>query len=168
MIRLETIIPAPPTPISDPPFRFELSNSSSIINYDVLQENYFDFHKVLMDYLLTPTSIGYKFTPIDQLDRMMGNNPNWMWIQATISDGTEYHTTPTEDKTRIMDLHHRLSKGNHKSASGKRAMILNTKLSKEVEKWWCIPILPNHALEIPNLEIALLGLSHKACINKRG
>ena len=58
-------------------------------------------------------------------------------------------------------------KGNHKSASGKCATILATKLAKEVNKGWCIPILPNHALKIPNLEISPLGLTHQASINEQ-
>ena len=121
-----------------------------------------------MDHPLAPTSIGSKFRPIYQLKQILGNHPNWKLTQATISDGTEYHNTPVEDKTRITDLRHKLSKSNHKSASGEHSKILATKLAKEVDKGWCIPILPNHALKIPNLEIYPLGLAHQASIKKRG
>ena len=62
---LEAILSAPPTPIVAPPFRFELSDTEAIINYDVLQENNSDLQKVLMDYLLAPTSIGSEFRPMD-------------------------------------------------------------------------------------------------------
>ena len=98
---------------------------------------------------------------------MLRNHPNWKLIQATISDRTKYHTIPTEDKTRITYLRHQLSKSDHKSVSGKRATIITTKLAKEVNKGWCILILPNHALDITNLEISLLALAHQASINER-
>ena len=75
---------------------------------------------------------------------------------------------PIKEKIRITDLRHQLFKGNHKSALGKHATITATKLAEKVEKGWCIPILPNHALEIPKLEISLLGISHQSSINKRG
>ena len=122
-------------PITAPPFRFELSDATAIINFDVLHESNFDLHKLLMDHPLAPTSIGSEFRPIDWLDKVLGNHPNWTLIQATIRNGTEYHTTPIEDKTRITDLRHRLLKGNHKSASGERAPILANKLAEEVEKF---------------------------------
>ena len=63
-------------------------------------------------------------------------------------------------------MRHGLSKGNHKSASGKHTTIIATKLVKEVEKGWFIPILPNHALKITNLEISPLVLAYQASINK--
>ena len=119
-----------------------------------------------MDHLLAPTSIGSKFRPIDQLERILGNHPNWKWIQESIRDVTEYHKTPIEEKTLITYLCHRILKGNHKSASGERATILATKIANEVEKGWWIPILPNHALETPNLEILPLWLSHQSRINE--
>ena len=134
IIRLEEILSDPPIPISALPFQFELSDAAATTNYDVLQENHFDLHKVLMDHPLAPISIGSEFRPIDQLEWILDNHPNWKLIQETISDRTEHHITTTKDKTHITDLRHRLSKGNHKSASGKRAAILAPKLDKEVEK----------------------------------
>ena len=121
-----------------------------------------------MDHPLAPTSIASEFRPIDQLEQILGNHSNWKRIQVKIRDRIEYHTTPIEDKICITDLHHRLLKGNHKSELGKRATIFSTKLSKESKKGWCIPILPNYAIEISNLEIALLGLAHQASINECG
>ena len=75
---------------------------------------------------------------------------------------------PIKEKKRIMDLRNQLSKGNHESASGKNATILTTKLAKEVKKGWWILILPNRAIDIPNLEIFLLGLAHQAIIKNHG
>ena len=116
---------------------------------------------------MASTSIGYEFITIDQFEQIMGNKPNWKRIQAKIRDGTKYHTLPIEDNTCITDLHHRLLKGNHKSESGEHITILATKLEKQVGKGWCILILPKHALDIPNLEIAPLGLSYQSRINER-
>ena len=78
--------------------------------------------------------IGSEFRPIDQLERIMGNHPNWKLIQAKIINGTKYHTTPIEEKTRITDLCRLLSKDSHNPASGERTTIIATKLVKEVEK----------------------------------
>ena len=121
-----------------------------------------------MDHPLAPTSIGSYFRPIDKLDKILSNHPSWKQIQATIRNGTEYHTMTIEDKIRITGLRHRLLKGKRKSALGERATMISTKLSNKYRKGWCIPILPNHVLGIPNLGISLIGLSYQASINKRG
>ena len=121
-----------------------------------------------MDHPLAPTCIGSKFIPIYQLERILGNHPNWKRIQATICDGTEYHTMPIEDKIRITDLRHRLLKSKNNSSSVERTKTISTKLAKESEKGWCIPILPNHSIEIPNLQISLLEITPQASINERG
>ena len=154
LIRLEAIVSDPPIPITDPPVWFKWSNVKDTINYKFMQESHFDLHKILMDHPLAPTSIGSKFRPIDQLNWILGNYPNWKRIQATICDGNNYHTIPIGKKIRITDFLYRLLKGNHKTALGERATILPTKPEKEVNKGWCIPILPNHAL------------SHQDSINK--
>ena len=132
LIRLEEILSAPPTLIKGPTFRFGLSDTVAVINYEILQGGNFDLQKSLMDHPLEPTSIGYEFRLIDQLKRILGNHPNWKLIQATICDVTKYHTTPIEEKILITDLRHQLLKSNHNSASGERATILSTKLAKEV------------------------------------
>ena len=73
---------------------------------------------------LASTSIGSEFRPIDKLKWILVNHPNWRQIQAKISNGNKYHTTPIEEKTRITDLRHQLLKSNHKSASSECAIIL--------------------------------------------
>ena len=69
-----------------------------------------------MGHPLAPPSIGSKLRPIDQLEIILGNQPNCKQIQATIRDENEDHTMPIEDKIRITGLRYRLFKGNHKSA----------------------------------------------------
>ena len=66
-----------------------------------------------------------------------------------------------------MDLRQSTIERYRKSALGKCVIIIATKTAQKVEKRWFITTLPNHALKIPNLEIALLVLSRQARINER-
>lgn len=89
-------------------------------------------------------------------------------MKLILEQGSEYHDRKIEEHIRLGDLRGRLEYGNHKSAEGDRAEILAEKMEKEVVRGWSIPLLPEHLKDIPNAEMAPMGLAKQAGINEMG
>ena len=150
-----------------PQFKFEVNEESAIFNFNLLKSNKFDLGKLLNMPLQSVTSYGSEFKPISQLERLLGRHPRWKALKDRLQHGASFPISSLTEETRKGDMKIARTRGNHKSAE-KHATFLADALSKETSKGWNL-LLPEEKIEeIPDLEIAPLGVADQLGISANG
>jgi hypothetical protein len=105
-------------------------------------------------------SPGSEFGPAHLLAPLLLCHPIWAAFSERITDGAEFPLVNIPDAARLMDVTATLARGNHKSALGHEAMLLE--MLKDKVKWgWQLP-LPNCC------EVAPLGMVLQTNIGSDG
>eukprot|EP00979_Chaetoceros_neogracilis_P013087 scaffold3660_cov246-Chaetoceros_neogracile.AAC.3 len=162
------ILETPQVPPSLPPFQFNLSQSSANHNFKILEENGMDLDKIIRADPSSPLFYGSEFKPVSILEPLFKHHPKWTEMKSRLLNGSEYKMEDLDEEERLGDLSAALIRGNHKSASGEKAIILAEKMEKEVNYGWSIPLLPHHAFKIPFAIVSPMGLVNQASINELG
>jgi len=166
---ITNLLGMPTSPPAHPVFSFELSQEEAAkANFKILQENNMSLHKILTENTFSALSYGSEFKPVAVLEPLFQFHPGWPVMNTCLENGSSYPVTEKDEQSRIADLEGFLQRGNHKLAKGARAPLLYNKMVKEVARGWSIPLLPEHALEIPKAEGAPHGLPCQDTINEKG
>jgi hypothetical protein len=149
-------------------FRFKWSIAAADHNLTVLQQHALDHETTLAAQpfsLLTP---GSEFRPVKLLASLLSMHPLWPKFQERIYIGAEFPLREITDADRIADAHANLARGNHKSAQGYEAKLIDT-LKEEVERGWkLLPLPRSAALMIKGCEVAPLGMVAQTTIDEKG
>ena len=113
---------------------------------------------------LTP---GSEFRSADALAPLLSRHPLWRRFRERISDGADFPLTPIDDALRRTDVIAALARGNHKSARGHEAKLLDM-LKDEVRRGRQLPLPEDAALELPDCEVVESRNSTRSTKTERG
>ncbi len=148
-------------------FKFEVNPEAAQSNFDRLVGADFDLEKLLNPNERCATSYGSEFKDPLELEGLLSKHPRWKDLRKKLEKGCEYHLEDLPEDNRVQDLHERVRRGNHKSAS-KHDSFLSDAMKKEVEKGWALIVPDSDALKIPLIEIAPLGVAEHLGISESG
>ena len=151
----------------EPAFKFITTAEAAESSFIKLREARFDLEKMVNDGPKSVLTYGSEFKPIHVLEPLLGMHPRWSAMQQQLREGSRFPLDHLTEEARVGDLVGRLLRGNHKSAENNMT-FLETAMKKEVEKGWLLPLPTKHARDIPNLELAPLGVAIHIGINAQG
>jgi hypothetical protein len=123
----------------------------------VLQKHALDLETALAAQPFSSLTPGSEFRPVELLAPLLSMHPLWPKFQERISNGAEFPLREIADADRIADVHANLTRGNHKSAQGHEARLIDM-LKEEVERGWQLPLPRSAALLIKGCEVGPLGM----------
>jgi hypothetical protein len=148
-------------------FRFEWSIAAADHNLAVLQKHALDLETALAAQPFSSLTPGSEFRPVKLLAPLLSMHPLWPKFQERISNGAEFPLREIADADRIADVHANLTRGNHKSAQGHEARLIDMPKDK-VERGWQLPLPRSAALLIKGCEVAPLGMVAQTTIDGKG
>ncbi|KAI2505693.1 hypothetical protein MHU86_8752 [Fragilaria crotonensis] len=156
---------SPPTHPTD--FRFEWTPAATAHNLGILRRFQFDWCAALAAQPFSTLTPGSEFRPADVLAPLLSRHPLWPRFRERITAGADFPLLPITDTDRRTDVVAALARGNHKSARGHEAKLLDM-LRDEVRRGWQLPLPREAALELPNCEVAPLGITEQHTIDEDG
>ncbi|KAI2492527.1 hypothetical protein MHU86_22009 [Fragilaria crotonensis] len=140
---------APATHPTD--FMFEWTHVAAAHNLATLRRFNFDWGTALAAQPFSTLTPGSEFRPAETLAPLLSRHPLWRRFRERITAGAEFPLLPIDDVDRRTDVIAALARGNHKSARGHEAKLLDM-LKDEVRRGWQLPLPKEAALDLPNCE----------------
>jgi hypothetical protein len=141
-----------PTPLA-PPIRFDLSDESVQSNSELLEASNLDLDQFLAKHQGTTLNFGSEFRPIDDLEKILGNHPNFGFFSDILANGMDYSFTEelSEDQ-RKAEVAAMMERGNHQSVQHNSEAVAKL-LAKDVLQGFSLPVSPSL---VPNLAHAMV------------
>jgi hypothetical protein len=136
-----------------PPVRFDLSEEAVLFNTCLLKDSNLNLQHLLSQHQDTTLGFGTEFCPLDQLEAILGENPNFGFFAKVLASGMNYRfTQELSDNKRRAKVSTMLEQGNHKSVQedGEEVQKL---LSKDVLNGFSLPVSPEI---VPNIKQAMV------------
>jgi hypothetical protein len=141
-----------PTPLA-PPIRFDLSDESVRFNSELLRESDLDLETFLAKHQNTTLNFGSEFRPIADLEKILGNHPNFGFFSEVLERGMDYRFTDyLTEAQRQAEVTAMMKRGNHKSVQ-KDSDAVAKLLEKDVLQGFFLPVSPDL---VPNLAHAMV------------
>jgi len=151
------------------PFRFEMSQDAIHHNSMVLKDNDYELDKVISKYPNSLISPGSELRPMNHLELLLGNHPNFPQIKQNLKHGVDYPAEDLPEDLRLSLLQEQLKKGNHKSALTNEAKPIVDKLvHQDVNLGYAIPLSRDCLLRLKGAELYPMGLQHQLTIDDNG
>jgi len=147
-----------------PKFRFDICKETEEFNFNLLKESNFDLEALLNPKEKCITTYGSEFKSVDDLAELLHRHPRWEALKEKLEKGCDFPVEDLDDDMRRLDLAAALHRGNHKSAVKHNSFRAGD--VKRVKKGWNLLLLEEHGLEIPDLELAPMGVA--ACHRRHG
>lgn len=155
----------PPTHPSD--FHFQWTPLAAAHNAAILRQFDYDIGRALRALPFSTLTPGSEFRAPHLLAPLLSRHPLWPRFLERITLGAEFPLTPISDADRLLDVAAALARGNHKSAQGHEAKLIDM-LKDEVAYGWQLPLPREVATKIPDCEVAPLGMVVQSTINEDG
>ena len=166
---IKRILESKPKHIHKPPFSFEPTAEAALENFKTLKANKMSLENILEHSPFSPCHFGSEFRDTPTLAPLYGSHPGWEKFKNILENGSCFPIEKEiKEETRLADLDLALLRGNHKSAKGEKEEILVNKTLKEIEMGWSLPLLEEHAKELPGAWFAPMGIAEQTTINERG
>ena len=136
-------------------------------NYAKLQQRQFDLESILRTRDKSILSYGSEFKSTSELEALLFRHPRWKALKERLENGAKFPIDDISERQRVGDLTGRLARGNHKSAQDHQD-FLAAALKKEIAKGWLLPLPASRAEEIPQLEMAPMGVAVHLGIDANG
>jgi len=150
-----------------PKFRFDICKETVEFNFNLLNENNLDLEALLNPKKKCITTYGSEFKSVDDVAELLHRHPRWEALKEKLEKGCDFPVEDLDDEMRRLDLETALHQGNHKSAV-KHASHLEQAMSELIKKGWNLLLLEEHALEIPDLELAPMGVAAQLGVSETG
>jgi hypothetical protein len=105
-------------------------------------------------------SYGSEFRPYHILEPLLIHHHIWPSLSKQLQEGSKWRLLNLSDEDRTVKNREFISRGNHQSAK-KHHQALKSIISKEVLQGWMIPLPLSYITQIPNSEIAPVGIDDK-------
>jgi hypothetical protein len=149
------VVPAPGAPVA----RLDISDESLEFNSRLIESYGNDFEAFLSDQVGTTMSYGAEFRPIDQLKRVLGTHPNFVFFRSILENGMPYHfTRDLSEEERVIELKLQLARGNHKSAKEKWSEASDL-LLKDVVHGFSMPVQASKVVDIKGAMVEPCGIT---------
>ena len=130
--------PAPTTP----PVKFSLSEEAIQFNTALLKDNELSLDRLLLEHQHTTLGFGSEFRPLEQLETILGQHPNFSFFSDVLSHGMSYHfTEELSEADRQAEVTAMLERGNHKSVEADSDEV-GKLLAKDVLHGFSLPVSP--------------------------
>jgi hypothetical protein len=135
----KTKAPAP----GAPPVNFSLSEEAIQFNTDLLKDNKLSLDRLLLEHQHATLGFGSEFRPLEQLETILGQHPNFDFFSDVLSNGMAYHfTEELSEDDRQAEVAAMLERGNHKSAEADSDEV-GKSLTKDVLHGFSLPVSPD-------------------------
>ena len=148
-------------------FVFDWTPAAAAHNLAVLRRHAGDLRVALAAQPFSTLSPGSEFRSAQILAPLLSRHPLWPAFAERITDGAEFPLFDISDADRLADVAASLARGNHKSARGHEAKLLEM-LKDEVKRGWQLPLPKEAALELPHCEVAPLGVVSQTTLGADG
>lgn len=149
-----------PTP-GIPPIQFATDAKSLQQNGELLEAFNFDLSEMLDHYADTSLAYGSEFRPVEQLEQIYDDHPNFEFFRSILQSGMNYffsrELTPNERKE---ELAANIERGNHKSALDNAAKTKSL-LLRDVKYGFSLPVSPSVVPKIHGSMVEPCGLVHQ-------
>ncbi len=105
-------------------------------------------------------SYGSEFRPHKNLEPLLLHHRSWPSLSKILTEGSKWPLSSLLNEDRFARNTEFISRGNHQSAI-KHHDVLKSTIAKEVLQGWMIPIPLKYVNQIPNSEIAPVGIDDK-------
>jgi hypothetical protein len=140
----EIAVSEAPTPLA-PPIRFSLSDESVRFNSELLRESDLYLETFLAKHQNTTLNFGSKFRPIADLEKILGNHPNFGFFSEVLERGMDCrfidYLTEAQRKAEVTAM---MERGNHKSVQEDSDAVAKL-LEKDVLQGFSLPVSPDLA-----------------------
>jgi hypothetical protein len=127
------------TPTS-PSIHFAPTNKALDHNTQLLTSHYGDLGAMLRSQPGTFLQYGTEFSPVEQIEQILGAHPNFAFFRKVLTHGMSYHfTRDLLESERVQELTLQLAHGNNKSAS-KKLEVASRLLNKDVAHGFSLPV----------------------------
>lgn len=154
-------------PLQEPVLSFQATSGAAQKNMQIIRDYDFDFTAILNPPTRCVTSFGSEFKSPIELERLLKAHPRWPTLRHFLTHGVEYPLRPIEEEERTKDVAQALDRGNHKSADKKLDFLVQA-IKKGILKGWMILIPKDDAEEIPDLEVAPMGVATHIGVTETG
>lgn len=169
MKTIEWIIANEPKAPLPGPFKFEMSQETVLHNSMILKHNNYNLDKVITNSPNSIISPGSEIRPLNHLELLLGNHPNFPQIKLNLHNGVDYPAEDLPEDLRISLLNEQLKKGNHKTAlTSKAKPIVDKLLHQDVDLGYAIPLSRECILKLKGAELYPMGLQHQLTIDDDG
>ena len=152
--------------IEKPSFKFEVSDDAAEFNMNKLKDHNFDLDHLLNE-KSSVTRYGSEFKSTSELEPLLGCHPRWREMKDRLENGSFFPISEVTEEVRLQDIEATKKRGNHKSAE-KHESYLAEAFTKEVKKGWIL-LLPDKEVEnIPDLELAPMGVADQLGVSANG
>jgi hypothetical protein len=136
-----------------PPVRFDLSEEAIRFNTELLKDSALSLQTLLSQHQDTTLGFGSEFRPVDQLQTILGQHPNFGFFAEVLTNGMDYRfTKELSDDERRAEVRAMLDRGNHKSVQEDGEEV-GKLLAKDVLHGFSLPVSPDI---VPNIEKAMV------------
>jgi hypothetical protein len=151
-----------------PDVRFDMTEKARTYNSEKLEEMGYDVGRLLLANVGTTMGFSSEFRPMDQLEPLLGQHPNFPAVKRFITEGMPFtFKTTLDDATKATELQAALNRGNHKSAESEAGRLLKL-IAKDVKHGFSLPITKETARLIKGGAAQPLGLVSQWSLNPDG
>ena len=145
-----------PVPVPDPPpVKFATDAASVRHNTSLLEQSGFNMETLLQQAQSTTLGFGSEFRPLQQLQRLLGQHPNFPFFRTILEQGMDYIFTEGDElsnEQRAAELARMTTRGNHKSALDASEHVSRL-LEKDVLHGFSLPVDPKI---VPRINLAMV------------
>jgi hypothetical protein len=140
--------------------QFDLTDKASTHNMIILQQYNNNIHQYISANKNSIMSYGSEFRRIHILEPLLMHHRSWPSLSNQLQQGSKWPLLAVSETDRKMKNIEFIKRGNHKSAV-KYHSVLRDIIQKEVHQGWMVPIPISFINDLPNSEIAPVGIDDK-------
>jgi hypothetical protein len=164
---LQAIINYHPGKLRDPLVRFDLSMDAAIHNKNVLESVNNSVESLIQACSPSILNYGSEFKPVSVLHPLLHRHKNWTQFKRLLQHGSKFPLESISEEDRVKDFKEALNYGNHRSAVSNHRILMKT-MTKESQRGWVLPLLPDHASQLTRATMSPMGIVTQSTINEKG
>ena len=150
------------------PIRFEISESASAHNAELLRTVDFDLGRLILKYGSSTLGFGSEFRKVSELRPLIGRHPHFHRLETLLTEGMQYVFDRELSLKEMSDeVDTMMARGNHKSAQSERERV-GELLAKDVTHGFTIPLPIAVVKLIPGAMVQPLGLVQQWTVDHDG
>lgn len=151
-----------------PPFRFDVAPESVAHNSKCIQDHPAGLQGVIGDSQDTTLGYGSEFRPLDQLESILGDHPDFPFLADILTNGMDYRFEwELSEEQRKEELTATIERGNHKSARDEPER-LEKALNKDVHHGFAVPVLLPVVEQMDEALVQPAGMTKQFTLNTEG
>jgi hypothetical protein len=160
-----TEAPAPKAP----PVSFDLSKEAVLHNTELLSDSNLSMESLLMKHQDTTLGFGSEFRPLDQLELVLGQHPNFPFFADVLANGMSHHfTEELSDEQRRAEVDAMILRGDHKSVQQESEAVRKLLEKDVLQGFSSLPVSPDIVPDIANAMVQPAGVVKQFSLTEDG